>query len=133
MFAVVALGALIIGVQWPKKYDASTTILAQESSIITPLMEGAASPTANANRAGIAQAVIFSRRVMGQILVTGGWMANHPNPVEQDRLIEAIKARIALGRAGTTAEAAGGVLLFCLPESDYITGQILEVDGGLAN
>ena len=48
-------------------------------------------------------------------------------------MIEAIKARIALGRAGTTAEAAGGVLLFCLPESDYITGQILEVDGGLAN
>lgn len=93
IFAVTALAALIIGVQWPKKYDASTTILAQESSIITPLMEGAASPTANANRAGIAQAVIFSRKVMGQILVTGGWMATNPNPVEQDRLIEAIKAR----------------------------------------
>ncbi|MFI4957548.1 MAG: XrtA system polysaccharide chain length determinant [Lysobacterales bacterium] len=93
VFAVTALTALIIGVQWPKKYDASTTILAQESSIITPLMEGAASPTANANRAGIARAVIFSRKVMGQILVTGGWMAARPNPVEQDRLIEAIKAR----------------------------------------
>jgi len=93
IFAVTALTALIVGAQWPKKYNASTTILAQESSIITPLMEGAASPTANANRAGIAQAVIFSRRVMGQILVTGGWMATNPSPVEQDRLIEAIKAR----------------------------------------
>ncbi len=30
---------------------------------------------------------------MGQILVTGGWMATNPSPVEQDRLIEAIKAR----------------------------------------
>jgi 3-oxoacyl-[acyl-carrier protein] reductase len=48
-------------------------------------------------------------------------------------MIEAIKTRIALGRAGTPQEAAGGVMLFCLPESDYITGQILEVDGGLAN
>jgi 3-oxoacyl-[acyl-carrier protein] reductase len=48
-------------------------------------------------------------------------------------LIEAIKTRIALGRAGTPHEASGGVMLFCLPESDYITGQILEVDGGLAN
>jgi polysaccharide chain length determinant protein (PEP-CTERM system associated) len=93
VFAVTALTALIIGVQWPKKYDASTTILAQESSIITPLMEGAASPTANANRAGIAQAVIFSRKVMQQILTTGGWMATNPNPVEQDRLIEKIKAQ----------------------------------------
>jgi 3-oxoacyl-[acyl-carrier protein] reductase len=48
-------------------------------------------------------------------------------------MIEAIKARIALGRSGTPREAAGGILLFCLPESDYVTGQILEVDGRLAN
>lgn len=93
IFAVIALAALIVGEQWPRRYDASTTILAQESSIITPLMEGAASPTANANRAGIAQAVIFSRKVMSQILVTGGWMAKNPSPVEQDRLIQEIKSR----------------------------------------
>ncbi len=48
-------------------------------------------------------------------------------------MIAAIKERIALGRAGTAYEAAGGILLLCLPESDYITGQILEVSGGLAN
>jgi 3-oxoacyl-[acyl-carrier protein] reductase len=48
-------------------------------------------------------------------------------------MIEAIKTRIALGRAGTPHEAAGAVMLFCLSESDYVTGQILEVDGGLAN
>ncbi|HJQ56832.1 MAG TPA: SDR family oxidoreductase [Vineibacter sp.] len=40
-------------------------------------------------------------------------------------------AQIPLGRAGTPAEAAGGVLLLCLPEADYITGQVLEVSGGL--
>lgn len=48
-------------------------------------------------------------------------------------MIEGIKERIALGRAGSTDEAAGAVMLFCFPESDYITGQILEVSGGLAN
>ena len=93
IFAAIALAALVIGVLWPKKFDASTTILAQESSIITPLMEGAASTTANKNRAGIARDVIFSRKVMDQILFTGGWMATHPGPVEQDRIIEGIKAR----------------------------------------
>jgi len=45
--------------------------------------------------------------------------------------IEAAKQQIALGRAGTPQEAAGGVMLFCLPESDYVTGQVLEVNGGL--
>jgi hypothetical protein len=28
-------------------------------------------------------------------------------------------------------EAAGGVYLFCIPESDYVSGQVLIVGGGL--
>ena len=91
--AAIALGALVLGLAWPKKYQASTTILAQTSSIITPLMEGAASTTGISNRAGIAKDVIFSRSVMTQILAAGSWMDVHPSPVEQDRLIEDIKSR----------------------------------------
>ncbi|HUN52210.1 MAG TPA: SDR family oxidoreductase [Candidatus Sulfotelmatobacter sp.] len=45
--------------------------------------------------------------------------------------LEAARKQIPLGRAGTPREAAGGIMLFCLPESDYVTGQILEVNGGL--
>ncbi|MHA6203870.1 XrtA system polysaccharide chain length determinant [Dyella soli] len=93
IFALIAIAALVTGVLWPKKYEASTTILAQESSIISPLMEGAATATANKNRASIARDVIFSRKVMSEILVQGGWMATHPSPLEQDRLIEGIKSR----------------------------------------
>jgi len=92
-FAFIALAALTAGMLWPRKYVASTTILAQESSIITPLMEGAAAPTANKNRANMARDVIFSRKVMAKILEAGGWMASNPSPVEQDRLAEAIKSR----------------------------------------
>ncbi|MDP6563685.1 MAG: SDR family oxidoreductase [Alphaproteobacteria bacterium] len=36
----------------------------------------------------------------------------------------------SLGRAGTTAEAAGAVYILCLPEADFITGQVLVCDGG---
>lgn len=43
-----------------------------------------------------------------------------------------LHGRIPLRRGGTPEEAAGGVLLMCLPDSDYISGQVLEVDGGLA-
>ena len=35
-------------------------------------------------------------------------------------------------RAGTPEEAAGGVYLFCSPDSDYISGQVLIVGGGLS-
>ncbi|MBO9353334.1 SDR family NAD(P)-dependent oxidoreductase [Bordetella petrii] len=40
------------------------------------------------------------------------------------------EATIPLGRAGTPAEAAGAVYLFCIPESDYISGQVLVCGGG---
>ena len=37
---------------------------------------------------------------------------------------------IPLGRAGTPQEAAGAVYLFCIPESDYVSGQVLVCGGG---
>ena len=43
-----------------------------------------------------------------------------------------IEARIPLGRAGTPEEAAGSVYLFCIPESDYVSGQLLVCGGGAA-
>jgi 3-oxoacyl-[acyl-carrier protein] reductase len=49
------------------------------------------------------------------------------------QLADRLKEQIALGRAGTPAEAAGAIMLLCFPESDYISGQIIEVAGGLSN
>ena len=44
--------------------------------------------------------------------------------------LEASKAACPLGRLGTTEEAAGAVLFFCSPLSDYVSGEILIVSGG---
>ena len=38
---------------------------------------------------------------------------------------------IPLGRAGTPEEGAGAILFFASPLSDYVSGQVLEVAGGL--
>jgi 3-oxoacyl-[acyl-carrier protein] reductase len=45
--------------------------------------------------------------------------------------IEGLTAHVPLGRVGTPEDAAGGVYLFCIPESDYVSGQTLIVAGGL--
>jgi 3-oxoacyl-[acyl-carrier protein] reductase len=45
--------------------------------------------------------------------------------------LEVFAKQIPLGRPGTSQEAANGVFMLCSPESDYITGQLLEVGGGL--
>jgi 3-oxoacyl-[acyl-carrier protein] reductase len=38
---------------------------------------------------------------------------------------------IPLGRPGTPEEAAGAILFFASPLSDYVSGKVLEVTGGL--
>jgi 3-oxoacyl-[acyl-carrier protein] reductase len=38
---------------------------------------------------------------------------------------------IPMGRAGTAQEAAGAIFFFASPFSDYVSGQVLEVAGGL--
>ncbi len=38
---------------------------------------------------------------------------------------------IPMGRAGTPEEAAGGIFLLCSPWANYVTGQTLNITGGL--
>jgi 3-oxoacyl-[acyl-carrier protein] reductase len=45
--------------------------------------------------------------------------------------IAAMNQMIPLGRGGLPEEAAGSVYLFCSPDSDYVSGQCLVVNGGL--
>ncbi|MBI2311319.1 MAG: SDR family oxidoreductase [Betaproteobacteria bacterium] len=46
-------------------------------------------------------------------------------------LMAMMERTIPLGRGGTPDEAAGAVYLFCIPESDYVSGQTLLCSGGL--
>lgn len=45
-------------------------------------------------------------------------------------LAETMARMIPLGRGGTPEEAAGAVYLLCLPEADYISGEVLVCAGG---
>jgi 3-oxoacyl-[acyl-carrier protein] reductase len=46
-------------------------------------------------------------------------------------LMAAMEQSIPLGRGGTPEEAAGAVYIFCIPETDYVSGQTLICSGGL--
>jgi 3-oxoacyl-[acyl-carrier protein] reductase len=48
----------------------------------------------------------------------------------QQTMLDSIKSRCPLGRLGTPEDAAGAVLFFCSPLSDYVTGEVLICGGG---
>jgi len=49
----------------------------------------------------------------------------------QENLIQTMRQLIPLGRGATPEEGADAVFLFCSPESNYISGQIVVAGGGL--
>ena len=49
----------------------------------------------------------------------------------QPKTLEWARSACPLGRLGTPEEAAGAVLFFCSPLSDYVTGEVLICGGGL--
>ncbi|ADD28084.1 SDR family oxidoreductase [Meiothermus ruber] len=47
------------------------------------------------------------------------------------RTEQLVRERTPLGRIGKTGELAAAALYLCSPASDYVTGQVLAVDGGM--
>ncbi|MCP9271202.1 SDR family NAD(P)-dependent oxidoreductase [Mycolicibacterium arenosum] len=62
----------------------------------------------------------------GKIDIQGRQLAVGVNP----ELLQSMEHGIPLGRAGTPADAAGAVYLLCIPESDYVSGQVVVCGGG---
>ncbi|HEY9414159.1 MAG TPA: SDR family oxidoreductase [Pseudonocardia sp.] len=62
----------------------------------------------------------------GKIDIQGRQIAVGVNP----DLLKQMEAGIPLGRGGTTEEAAGSVFMLCIPESNYVSGQLLICGGG---
>ena len=70
----------------------------------------------------------FIRTAMTQPLTSAGDKKVGVSP----ELIEKLERDfIPMGRLGTPEEAADGVYLFCSPESNYISGQVVTVGGGI--
>ncbi|WP_251318966.1 3-oxoacyl-[acyl-carrier-protein] reductase [Flintibacter muris] len=64
--------------------------------------------------------------------VAPGYIQTDMTAVLPDKAKEAMLGTIPKGRPGTPEEVARAVAFFAAPESAYITGQVLCVDGGMA-
>lgn len=62
--------------------------------------------------------------------VVPGPIGDRPGATESRALWDGIKPFVPLGRVGSATDVAGAVLYFCLPDTAFVTGQILIIDGG---
>lgn len=64
--------------------------------------------------------------------VAPGFVTTDMTDVLSDNAREALLSQIPLGRAGEAKDIAKAVLFLASEDSNYITGQVLSVDGGMA-
>ncbi|MGD0366258.1 MAG: SDR family oxidoreductase [Acidobacteriaceae bacterium] len=77
---------------------------------------------------------LIQTRLVQDLNAPGASMEMHGHQIRlgvQPNLLESVKIACPLGRLGTPEEAAGAVLFFCSPLSDYVTGEVLICGGGL--
>src|SRR5579863_1706625 len=76
---------------------------------------------------------LIGTRLVQPLTDAGAQMEMHGHQIRlgvQPGLLDSVKSACPLGRLGTPEEAAGAVLFFCSPLSDYVTGEVLICGGG---
>ncbi len=90
----------------------------------------------SASKAGI---VGFTKTIAREYAIRGitvnavapGFIETAMTDVLSDRVKEEMKKLIPLGRFGTVEDVANAVIFLASPDSDYITGQVIHVNGGM--
>ena len=73
---------------------------------------------------------IASRNITVNAVAPGFIVSPMTNPLSQE-VKDGLLARIPLGRMGTDAEVAAAIVFLASDEAGYITGAVLDVNGGL--
>lgn len=63
--------------------------------------------------------------------VAPGFIKTAMTDVLPENVIDAMKAKIALGTLGEAEDVANAVVFLARPESDYVTGNTIHVNGGM--
>ena len=96
----VALASLFLAVTWPKSYTASSSIFADNSNILQPLMEGNAVATGIVDQAALARDILFNRNFSDEILDAAGYNTSQLSPNIKEELISDIQGQTSIVNVG---------------------------------
>jgi polysaccharide chain length determinant protein (PEP-CTERM system associated) len=99
-FCIVSVSIVVVATLLPKTYSSFTVIHADEGNIIRPLMEGGAVATSTQDQARNARELLFSRRIIVQVLREAGIAVDDMDDLAMERLIEQVKGRTLINSLG---------------------------------
>ncbi|MBE3559848.1 MAG: 3-oxoacyl-[acyl-carrier-protein] reductase [Ktedonobacteraceae bacterium] len=104
---------------------------------VAGLLGSAGQANYSASKAGIVALTISTAREMASRNITAnvvapGFVATELTSTLTEQQRQFILDQTPLGRPGSAEEVAAAIAFLCMPESGYITGQVLSVDGGMS-
>ncbi|OUR99184.1 hypothetical protein A9Q81_11445 [Gammaproteobacteria bacterium 42_54_T18] len=100
-YAVVSLVVVSFGLVFPKKYETSTTLYADQQNIIKPLLSGKAAITKVQNQAKVVKEVIYSPRILNQVVVDAKLVKGGETPAQIEKMTNRLRAKIKVKNIGS--------------------------------
>lgn len=107
----------------PKRNNADWVAYAASKAMVSSLI-------ASGSRALAPHGITVTGIAPG-IVETPLWKGVHQNPDELDARFATYRSQIPLGRISVAEDLVGAAIYLASAESDYMTGQIITVDGGI--
>ena len=120
-----------VGAMRKKKYGRIVNI-----SSISGLIGNRGQANYSASKAGV---IGFTRTVSKELAnrnitvnsIAPGFIETDMTAVLDPMIVTEMKNRIPVGRFGSPDDIAGAVLYFVSPDSSFVTGQVIAIDGGM--
>ena len=96
-FLATVVLLLGLGIFWPRSYISAATIIVDDHVLMAPLLKNQQPrPSGVMDRAKIAQKLVRSRTIVGQVMADTGWLQSDPSLKNQQRIMARIAKRITV-------------------------------------
>jgi polysaccharide chain length determinant protein (PEP-CTERM system associated) len=99
-FVIIEVVTILIAISWPKSYTSFSTIYADNSNILRPLMAGNAVATEIGDQARLAEEILFNRTYTDEVLTAAGWDVKTLSPSQKDEVILGIQEKTQVTNVG---------------------------------